>query len=273
VVDYRHPAREPRAAGGPRALGGQVDYRHPRRAAEAGRPRPPRTRGLVPPPQRSWALRELVDGSPLRFDPALPIRVTVNTDQAGRWALADLEEALSRVADATGLRFEPEGMTGLIPQLDEHVLMDPRQPTLTVAWAKPGPVPGGSDLLPPEEDPVPGQPLSLAVGVAAIRVCATPVPGGVRVAIARAVVVLDSSVRELYPPGFGHGACRGAVLLHELAHAVGLDHCEDPDQLMFPFVSDKPARYGAGDLEGLRRVGAGAGPLPVLPERPPPDRP
>ncbi|MCW2621032.1 MAG: hypothetical protein JWL64_634 [Frankiales bacterium] len=245
-----------------------MDYRHPQRRP-AGSPRPARTRGLVAPSARGWALRELVDGSPLRFDPALPIRVTVNTDQAGRWALDDLEEALVRVSQATGLRFEPEGLTGLIPQQHEHVVVDPHRPTLTVAWAKPGPVAGGSDLLPPEEDPQPGRPLSLAVGVAHTRVAATPVPGGVRVAIARAVVVLDSSVRELYPPGFGMGACRGAVLLHELAHAVGLDHCEDEDQLMFPFVSEKPAQFGAGDLEGLRRVGVGAGPLPVLPAAPP----
>ncbi len=33
---------------------------------------------------------------------------------------------------------------------------------------------------------------------------------------------------------------------------------------MHPYVTDKPAAFGDGDLEGLRRVGVEAGPLPVL---------
>jgi predicted Zn-dependent protease len=48
-----------------------------------------------------------------------------------------------------------------------------------------------------------------------------------------------------------------AVLLHELAHVVGLDHVEDPDALMHPRHLDQEG-YGPGDLRGLRELGDGA---------------
>ena len=55
-----------------------------------------------------------------------------------------------------------------------------------------------------------------------------------------------------------------ATLLHEIAHLLGLGHVDDPAQLLHPTlrqISTTPPRflqaYQAGDLEGLRRVGAG----------------
>ena len=60
--------------------------------------------------------------------------------------------------------------------------------------------------------------------------------------------------------GFGHSYAHGSVLLHELGHIMGLDHVKDPDQLMY---SGRHPNYGlhdfgAGDLEGLRRIGMDA---------------
>ncbi len=47
------------------------------------------------------------------------------------------------------------------------------------------------------------------------------------------------------------------VLLHEMAHVLGLDHVEDEQQVMFAFVGELlRADYQAGDREGLRLVGS-----------------
>ncbi len=76
--------------------------------------------------------------------------------------------------------------------------------------------------------------------------------------ILRASVVIDMGDIGANPPWSGVGV--GPVLMHELAHAVGLDHVPDPTQLMNATASSTgPTTYGAGDLTGLWQVGAAAG--------------
>jgi hypothetical protein len=48
------------------------------------------------------------------------------------------------------------------------------------------------------------------------------------------------------------------VLRHEIGHLVGLDHLDDPTQLMNPVTSREVHAYQAGDLTGLARLGRGA---------------
>ena len=48
-----------------------------------------------------------------------------------------------------------------------------------------------------------------------------------------------------------------AVLLHELAHVVGLDHVTDPYQVMYDTNAYPPPSYRAGDRRGPAELGLG----------------
>ena len=58
--------------------------------------------------------------------------------------------------------------------------------------------------------------------------------------IERGFVLIDPTSTAAYTAGFGTGVSLGALILHELAHAVGLGHVDDPDQLMYPTLTRRP---------------------------------
>ena len=74
-------------------------------------------------------------------------------------------------------------------------------------------------------------------------------------------VLLDQD--HALPAGFGIGSSWGKTMLHEMTHAVGLGHAAGAEQLMYPQVAQTPAGFGAGDLSGLKAVGAGQGCFPA----------
>ena len=74
-------------------------------------------------------------------------------------------------------------------------------------------------------------------------------------AIKAAVVVLDRTDRL---PLTGPMSWR-TVALHELTHAMGLDHAGSSRQLMYPVMQRTLTDLQTGDLAGLRRVGAAGG--------------
>ena len=88
-----------------------------------------------------------------------------------------------------------------------------------------------------------------------------------RIVEAAALIKLGVRLR----PGFTTGASEGSLLLHEIGHAVGLNHVGTTSQIMYPTLGSYTASsYQAGDRTGLRLVGRSAGCF-VTPALSPPD--
>ncbi len=64
------------------------------------------------------------------------------------------------------------------------------------------------------------------------------------------------------------GVTWGRVILHELAHIMGLGHTRDRDQLMYPDTAEQTSHttdYRSGDREGPRLLGRDAGCIADVP--------
>ncbi|MFP5308374.1 MAG: matrixin family metalloprotease [Actinomycetes bacterium] len=224
-----------RASGGPDPAARAVD-------APAATALVPADTPVVEDGFRIWARRD--DGGPVRWDPCEPVRWVLNPDGAPPTARADLEVAFSKVASATGIRFVFEGTTDEVPEPDRPVHQPERYgdrwaPVL-IAWVTPSQT--RMPIL--ESDAGVAVPVAVRVGDAH--------------AFVSAQVVLDQT--EVLQGGFGDRTTSwGGVLQHELAHVVGLDHVDDPRQLMHPVAQPGPSTFASGDLAGLRALGAERG--------------
>ena len=71
----------------------------------------------------------------------------------------------------------------------------------------------------------------------------------------RGGVVLNAGYNDVLANGFGSGFTWGEVLMHEIGHVIGLSHVGATNQLMYRSITRGAARFGAGDLNGFRKVG------------------
>jgi hypothetical protein len=185
----------------------------------------------------------VVAGEPLRWNPCEPIRYVVNLGPAPPGSLRDVQDAVLRVAGITGITFDYEGLTDEVATPDR----DPVQPArygerwapILIAWVDPRT--STFDFEPDGHD------------AAAI---ASPFAAPGSDVLVSGVIVLNAI--DPNPPGFSAPGDQGPVLLHELAHILGLGHVKQQGELMEPYgggVTD----FGPGDLEGLDRLGRDGG--------------
>jgi len=209
--------------------------------ADAGADAPATTLEVPPPGAGPWRPFRRNGDRPVGFDACRMIEYVVHPRHGGD---PDADEAVARaaVADAaaaSGLRVRFAGRTAAVPTEDDRPgVGDP----LWVGWADDT----ETDLFAPHGD---------AVGVGGSDVIVDG-PGPDRRAGGYAAVRTSRGGR---PPGLPQGA-DGAVLRHELGHALGLDHVDDPGELLYGDVAVGSRKdYGPGDRRGLWELGAGQG--------------
>ncbi len=80
--------------------------------------------------------------------------------------------------------------------------------------------------------------------------------------------VTDTDTRAPVPHGFGTGVNWGRIILHELAHVIGLGHVESRTSIMNEALTQQTlssSEWGVGDLIGLRQLGREGGCVTVPP--------
>lgn len=180
-------------------------------------------------------------GRPVGYDPCRPVDYVVRPDGAPPYGDALLADAVAIVSGATGLVLRAAGTTDEPPTVDRPLIQPERYgdgwAPLLIAWS--------------DEQEMP----ELAGEVAGVGGSAA-VPGadGTGMWLVAGRVVLDApDLTDLMQRENGYGQAR-AIVVHELAHALGLDHVSDPNELMNP-VSSNRLDLGPGDREGLALVG------------------
>lgn len=194
-----------------------------------------------------WARNS--DGTPVRWNPCEPVEWVFNPAGAPPGVQIDLDRAVGEISAATGLRFRYRGTTDEVPQRQRSPFQPERYgdedwAPILVAWTRPG------DTDVPLSTTDRGVSVPVAVGDSDADVFVSG-------------QIVFNPDRPLVA-GFGdRRSSWGSTILHEWGHAVGLDHVDDPTQLMYTFPGEGPAVLGAGDRRGLAELGSGGGCLDV----------
>jgi Matrixin len=199
------------------------------------------------PGEGGYTVLDQRSGTPVTWDPCLPIHFVVRSSGEIPGGQVLLDRAIAEISKDTGLFFEDDGTTTEVPSSSRNPYQPDRYgktwaPVL-IAWSNSTEYPA-----------LAGDVIGLAGPIAV---------GGKDARIVSGEVVFDApdlTKVETLPDGATYAY---DVLLHELGHLVGLGHVPDPNSIMNP-VSTRPLPgYSTGDLRGLAVLGSGRCPTKV----------
>lgn len=228
--------------------------------------------GVQPPFNYSFLFVSQDGCQPARFNPCAPIRYVLNRTLAADADVADLNEAMAKVTEATGLQFQYAGTSSNDPRTVSAPGRAPdgsvTWPPVIIGWAHLG----NGDALRPSTTAgaQPASPAGVVGGGGRPLVVDNVITTGNLVINLDAVT--DTDTRNPVPHGFGPGVNWGRIMMHELAHVIGLGHVVSRTSIMNETLTQQTissAQWGIGDLIGLRYLGKEGGcvTVPTVPVR------
>lgn len=183
----------------------------------------------------TFSLTQRGSDAPVAWDPCSEVSYAVNPAGMPAGARPLVDRAIDRISAATGLEFEDDGDTDRRPFTGTMVPLGGGRPVV-IGWGDAaefpelaGPVAGLGGAAP--EEGAQGRRYYVTGGIVLDTEAFTDV------AVAQQPRILE------------------AIVLHELAHVVGLAHVAEPMELMFADNTGQ-VELGPGDREGLARLGS-----------------
>lgn len=167
-----------------------------------------------PAPAEAGFTRYRADGSPVGFPPCQEVSWQFNPGPLGPEGLAEAKWAVRRAEKASGVNFTFAGLTSEVPSSAPSP-----GAMVTVGWVSPA----QTDALPD--------------GISAGTIVMFDEPDGDY--HTGGSIALNVEHLDRFSPGQGPSPSRGALLLHELGHLVGLGHAPAPGSLMHPTLGEQ----------------------------------
>jgi hypothetical protein len=204
--------------------------------------------------------------TPARFNPCEPVHYIQNGAAAPPFVVENVREAFKRLAQTTGINFVDDGLT------DENARRGPYVPERYPGrWA---PILIVWEHFPAEQTSGQSQILGNTVPN---RVDEVVVSARLRFNVdAYNNEETKAPIQDGFGPPAGSGTgpigrnniTWGRIVLHELAHVVGLGHTREEGSLMYPDAAQqtlRPTGFAKSDVTGLRYLGRDAGCLKTPP--------